>query len=344
MTPIEGPPTLRHVSAASGYSTYTVSRALSNLSGVSEETRTLVLKAAAELGYVPNRMAQSLKRGASTTIGVLTANNANPFYSTLVNGFEEVVVPTGFHCIVSDATDRGHYSVDRESRFLDDLLQQRVAGVALTYPPTAWQMDRLLDWSMPIVFMDSYAPATHPDVPSIVVDSEPASFAVGEHFAQHGYFDWLFVGHPKTWSTRARREAGFNRAAREFGAQLSVIEGHNDSSDADEAVFNHIRHLKVPPRAIFAANEPLVIGTLRALRRLGLSIPDDVAVIGYDEYEWAEFASPALTVVDQSVRDIGRMAAEQLLSEISTGSTTVPRPGRALAEPTLIVRDSCGGH
>ncbi|HEU5129709.1 MAG TPA: LacI family DNA-binding transcriptional regulator [Glycomyces sp.] len=349
MTPSENPPTLRDVSAATGFSIYTVSRALRNLSGVSEATRAQVIAAASRLGYVPNRSAQTLKRRSSTTIGILTANNANPFYSTLVNGFEDVVVRAGYHCIVSDATDHGEYSRERESRFLEDLLQQRVAAVALTYQPGEDQLKRLLEWPMPLVFMDSHPPRERPDAPSVVVDGEAVSYEVGRHFAEHGYRDWLFVGHPQTWTTRGSRQAGFARAAEAFGATLTVVEGHNDPADSAAAVHAAFEGRSGPFRAVFAANEPLVIGTLRALRSLGLSVPGDVAIVGYDEFDWAEFAAPRMTVVDQEITRIGRAAGERILHEIERhgsepGAEPAWRPEQPQPRARLIVRDSCGVH
>lgn len=335
------PVTLRDVSVASGFSTYTVSRALSSLPGVSEKTRAHVVATARDLGYVANQPARRLKQGASTTIGVLTANNANPFYSELVNGFEDVVIPAGYHCIVSDSTHHGEHSATRESRFLEDLLQQRVAGVALTYPPDDEQLRRLIEWPLPLVFMDSNAPAIYPDAPSVVVDSEEVSFEVGRHFAEHGYDDWMFLGHPRSWSTREDRQRGFTRAAKRFGAALEVVEGRNAPSDAANALISAIEARGHAPRAIFAANEPLVIGALQALRSLRLSVPDDVALIGYDETEWAQFANPALTLVDQSIARIGEIAGMQMLEQVGGhDNTLIP----AVPTARLIVRDSCGTH
>lgn len=339
--PHRNPVTLRDVSVASGFSTFTVSRALSGLSGISEETRAVVRRVARELGYVPNQQAQRLKRGTSTTIGVLTANSENPFYAKLVNGFEDIVIPAGFHTIISDATDHGIHSPKRESKFLEQLLEQRVAGIALTYHPSESQLQRLVDWPMPLVFIDAFPPKAHPDLSSVVVDGEQISYEVGKHFEAHGYRDWMFLGHPREWSTRMGRQRGFARAAEECGAHLTIVEGRNHASEAAESVLDSIAQRGRPPRAIFAANEPLVIGTLRALRMLNLSVPGDVALVGYDETDWAEFAAPALTLVDQSISRIGRIGGMRLLAQLVADSTTDFPPAPV---PELIVRDSCGPH
>jgi LacI family transcriptional regulator len=339
-----GRPTLKDVSAATGFSTYTVSRALADLPGVSEKTRLFVREAAAEVGYVPNRLAQTLKQKSSSAIGFLTANNSNPFYSALVNAFEEVVIPQGFHCIVSDATDHGHYSEERESRFLENLLEQRVAGVALTYQPTSVQMRRLSDWGLPVVFVDSNAPADHPDIPAVFADGEDVSFAVGMHFFEHGYMDWLFVGHPTTWPTRITREKGIRRAARATGARLTVIEGHNDIDDAQAAVERYLGSVATPPRAIFVANEPLLTGAMRALRKAELRVSEDVALIGYDSFAWAELLTPAITLVDQGIEKMGRLAGARMLYEINraNGVEAGDTPSVNLPPSRLIIRESCG--
>jgi LacI family transcriptional regulator len=339
-----GRPTLKDVSAATGFSTYTVSRALADLPGVSEKTRLFVREAAAEVGYVPNRLAQTLKQKSSSAIGFLTANNSNPFYSALVNAFEEVVIPQGFHCIVSDATDHGHYSEERESRFLENLLEQRVAGVALTYQPTGAQMRRLSDWGLPVVFVDSNAPAGHPEIPAVFADGEDVSFAVGMHFFEHGYMDWLFVGHPTTWPTRITREKGIRRAARVTGARLTVIEGHNDTDDAEAAVERYLGSVATPPRAIFVGNEPLLTGAMRALRKARLRVPEDVALIGYDAFAWAELLTPAITLVDQGIEKMGRLAGDRMLYEINraNGVEAGSTPSVDLPPSRLIIRESCG--
>lgn len=340
-------PTLKDVAAATGFSTYTVSRALNGMSGVSEETRAVILEAAAEMRYVPNRVAQNLRQRPSTTIGVLTANSANPFYAHLIRGFESVTLPEGFHCVVSDATEDGEYSEERERFFLEDLLQQRVAGITLTYQPTEETLSRIVEWGIPTVFMDSVPMEGFTQLPHVVADSYGASREMGLHFAEHGLRRWLFVGHPRSWVTRARREEGFLAAARECGADVKVLEGRNRSSASRQAVRSHIEEFGVPD-AIFSANEPILLGVLNALRDLGLRVPEDVALASYDDFEWAQFVDPAITVVDQNVEQIGRAAGVKMLEEIASKNDDVAAIERFanasedLAPPRLVLRQSCG--
>jgi len=336
-------PTLREVSAAAKVSLYTASRALGAHAGVAEETRRTVLKTAEDLGYVPNRLARSLKHADSHTLGVLTANNANLFYASLVKGVEKAVQPQGYDCFVADAFEDGVYDAARETRFVAALLEQRAAGIVLTYVPTAQNMRTLSDWRMPLVFVDCLPPEGFERFPSIATDSRLGSHAVGRHFAAHGYRSWAFVGHTPTWTSRFAREAGLREAAADCGAELAVIEGGNDSRTACAAMraFLGARSRADWPRAVYASNEPLLNGALRALREQRVRIPEEMAIVGFDDFPWADLLDPPQTVVDQQIDELGRLAGSRMLAALEG----VPDEGalRLLAAPVLRIRASCGG-
>ena len=336
-------PTLREVCQAANVSLYTASRALSGHEGVAEETRKRVIEAARTIGYVPNRLARNLKYDDSHTLGVLTANIANQFYSTLVKGIERIVQPAGYYCYVVDAVEDGVYDVERENKFVASLLEQRVAGIILTYVPTPDNMETLSAWRIPLVFVDCVPPTGFERFPAVMNEGRSGSWMVGRHFAAHGYRSWAFVGHTTTWESRYGRERGLREAAAEFGASLDVIEGGNDSRTACQAVqaFLAARPRAEWPRALYASNEPLLNGALRALREQRVSVPDEIATVGFDDFAWAELLVPPQTVVDQRIPEIGHMAGQQMLSALQgmpdlTGA-------RLYTEPALIIRASCGG-
>jgi LacI family transcriptional regulator len=333
---------LREVSSAARVSIYTASRALGGHPGVAEETRGQVLAAAHKIGYIPNRIARNLKGDQSLTLGVLTANNANLFYSTLVKAIEKVVQPRGYHCYVVDAVEDGAYEITRENMFVSALLEQRVAGIIVTYVPTAANMKTLSNWRAPLLFVDCMPPEGFERYPSVMTDSRLGSLEIGRHFAAHGYRSWAFVGHTPSWMTRQAREAGFREAAAECNAQIDIIEGGNDSRAAQEAVSSFLRSKKRSewPRALYASNEPLLNGALRALRQQRVRIPSEIAIAGFDDFAWADLLSPPVTVVDQQIAEIGRIAAQRILSDIDgepTGKLHLFTP------PVLRIRDSCGG-
>ena len=335
-------PTLREVSSAARVSIYTASRALGGHAGVAEETRQLVFKTAQSLGYVPNRIARTLKGDQSLTLGVLTANNANLFYATLVKAIEKVVQPRGYHCYVVDAVEDGVYEVSRENMFIAALLEQRVAGIIVTYVPTVENMKTLSNWRVPLLFVDCAPPEGFQRFPSVMTDSRLGSLEIGRHFATHFYRSWAFVGHTPSWMTRQAREAGFREAAAECGAHIDVIEGGNDSGAAHEAVrsFLSSKRRSEWPRALYASNEPLLNGALRALREHNVLIPEEIAIAGFDDFAWADLLSPPVTVVDQQIAEIGRIAAQRILSDIDgepEGELHLFMP------PVLRIRASCGG-
>jgi DNA-binding LacI/PurR family transcriptional regulator len=336
-------PTLREVSAAARVSIFTASRALGGQSGVAEETRKLVLATAQRLGYVPNRIARSLKGDHSATLGVLTANNANLFYATLVRAIEKAVQPAGYHCAVVDAVEDGVYDTARETMAVSALLEQRVAGIVVTYTPTTENMRLLADWRVPLVFVDCAPPRGFDHYPSVMTDSRHGSLKLGRHFAAHGYRAWAFVGHAPGWTTRRTREAGFREASEECGATLDVIEGGNDSRTAAEAVAAYLgaRPRARWPRALYASNEPLLNGALRALREHELRIPDEIAVAGFDDFAWADLLDPPMTVVDQHIGAIGQIAGEKMLAALDGEPAGA---AHVVTEPILRVRASCGGR
>lgn len=335
-------PTLREVSLAARVSIYTASRALGGHAGVAEETRQHVLKTAQSLGYVPNRIARNLKGDQSLTLGVLTANNANLFYSTLVKAIEKVVQPRGYHCYVVDAVEDGLYEVSREDFFVAALLEQRVAGIIVTYVPTAENMQTLSNWRVPLLFVDCLPPEGYERFPSVMTDSRLGSLQIGRHFAAHGYRSWAFVGHTPSWMTRRTREAGFREAAAECGASVEIIEGGNHSRTAYEAVrtFLSAKRRSERPRALYASNEPLLNGALRALRERDVRIPEEIAIAGFDDFVWADLLDPPITVVDQQIAEIGRISGEKMLAELDGDPLGAPH---LLAPPVLRIRASCGG-
>lgn len=344
-------PTLRDVSRASGVSVYTVSRALSNADGVSARSRELVLKAARELGYVPNRAAQELRRNTRSSVAVITASTSNAYYIDMMKGIERTLRSSGRTVVVADIASEGRYTPELEDATVQHLIQSRAAGVISTLTLSQENTRLLADWDIPIVFVDS-DPPENTDVPSVTMANFAASQRVGAHLAEHGYADWLLLIYPALWSTRFPRERGIRAAAAEHGAKLTVIESQNDAISARETLAGYLGPGVAVPRVIIAGNNPMVHATLHVLRDRGLVVPDDVAIIGYDEFPWAPLLDPPLTVVDEDSEHIGVLAAqtlsriidEQIEAERRGGSPDpVYRPeDRQEVSADLVIRRSCG--
>ncbi|MCC6498022.1 MAG: LacI family DNA-binding transcriptional regulator [Propionibacteriaceae bacterium] len=332
--------TLKMVAAAAGVSDYTASQAINGMAGIAPATRERVLMVAADLGYVPNRLARSLRKQASTDIGILTANTANSFYARLVAGVDSVVRPAGFHTLVADATDAGAYSTVREAEVVDAFIQRRVAAVILTYQPRREPMGKLASWDIPVVFADCPPPAEFGDYPWVMSDGEGASRSVGEHFAAHEYRHWVFLGHDRGWPSRVAREKGFTHAAKAAGATVHVVEGGNSVTTAHAAMQRYLATRRAKGLdAVFASNELVLNGGVRALGEAGCAIGTDIGVIGFDEFEWASVLNPTFTVVDQDIPTLGAIAGQLAIRTIRCDNA---QPVLQVPTPVLRIRRSCG--
>lgn len=344
-SPVQHRPTLHDVSAAAGVSVYTASRALSGGDGVARKTREHVKRIAAEIGYVPNQAARSLKSPQSNLVAVLTANIANQYYAVLVASLEAAIEGDGYDCVTMDAMLEGAYSQAREDRFVASIMAQRVRAVVVTYNLSATNMAALTNWGVPLIFVDCPVPEGFNGFFSVTTDSYQASYEMGMHLAGHGYRRWAFVGHTKTWSTRQPRQAGFEAAADATGSNVDVIEGANSSAAARDAIRTYL--LETPrrrwPEVFYTSNTVLLHGTLEALNSLSVTVPDDVAVVTFDEFDWAGMLDPPITVIDQDIKAIGKMAGAVLLRQLKQPAT---ESGEQLVlKPTLRIRQSCGcGH
>jgi LacI family transcriptional regulator len=346
-------PTLRDVSEATGLSSYTVSRALSNGPDVSDASRKLVLKAARELGYVPNRAAQELRKKSRSSVAVITASTSNYYYLDLMKGVQRVLRLSGRNAVVADIAAEGVYTPEVEDAIVQDLIQSRTAGIITTLTLSSENVKLLESWDIPVVFVDSAPPEDATQVPSILTDNYAASMKAGAHLAQHGYTDWLFLAYPGRWSTRAERERGLHEAAMKHGAALQVLETENDSDSACRTLSSYLNTPgRTLPGAIIAGNNPLLHGVLSALKQHAIVVPTQVALMAFDEFAWAPLLDPPLTVVDEDSESIGVLAA-QTLTRILDGQLEAERRGdppvpsyrpedRREVNADLIVRQSCG--
>ena len=338
--------TLKHVSSEAGVSTYTASRALSGHSDVAETTRIRVQEAANRLGYVANQHARNLKGGASGVIGVVAASKTNQYYATLVGAVETAVEAYGYSCFVADAAPHRVYQREREDRIIKSMIQQRVLAVVVTYAIDEKNLALLASWNIPVMFVDCLPDSARRAYWSVTTDNYSASFAVGDHLASLGYRRWCFVGHARNWNTREPRQAGFEAAALDCGASIEVVEGGNDAEVARRALTAALTRLSGAerPHAVFASNTVLLKGVLSALRDCAVEVPKQMAVVGFDDFDWAELLSPPVTVVDQHIELIGRTAGSQLLTLLGDIPADTEPPGKIVIAPTLVVRESCGAR
>ena len=333
---------VKDVAARAAVSVGTVSNVLNRPALVTEATRARVQAAMAELGFVRNESARQLRAGASRTIAVVVLDVTNPFFADVVTGAEQVADEHDALVVVcSSGGDAG-----REGRHLERLAEMRVMGVLIT-PVDGDHVGRLGERGIPVVLVDRVPDGlggAGTPLRSVAVDDELGGRLAGAHLAGLGHRRVAFVGGPADLPQVRDRLAGLRAGLREGGADAAdVVEATTPELSAPAGALAVARLLARPPRerpsAVFCANDLLALGVLGECVRTGVRVPEELAVVGYDDIPYAGFAAVPLTSVRQPSVDLGRTAARMLVDGV--GEPGHPDGAQAvLFEPTLVVRAS----
>lgn len=327
-------PTMRDVARLADVGIKTVSRVVNDEPGVSEALRARVLAAAGALHYEPDAAAGSLRRNDRRTrsIGLLVPSVDNPFSSEIHRAIEDVVAPAGIAVLAASLDD----DPDRETRLVRALLQRRVDGLLLaTIRHSQAYLYRELERGFPIVFVDR-APT---DVVADVVSGDNAAGGalVARHLVERGHRRIAVLADQDLLSTARLRREGFWSEAMRLGlrdADIIVRTGVTDATHAQTACLEILAD-ENPPTALFTSQNLITWGALRALRERGRQ--HEIALVGYDDFDLADLLDPPVTVVSQSPRQIGRVAAERLLARVEGRE---PPAETVLIPPRLIARGS----
>ena len=330
--------TLLDVAQHAGVSAATVSRVLAGKPHVREETRQRVLSSIEALGYQPNRVARSLRVRRSRTIGLIISDIQNPFFTSLVRAVEDVAYEHK-HAIFLCNSDE---DIDKETLYIDLMCAERVAGVVISPTrETNTPCHKLLDAGIPLVTVDRRILDLKVD--AVVVDNDGASFQLTEHLIQRGHKRIGAVFGPPETTTGKERKRGYLRALSAYG--LTPSPDLVCSGPPKEALgYQYAKQtltMSDPPTALYAGNNLLTIGVMRAIYELGLRIPQDIALVSFDELDWMSLVQPALTAVAQPIYKLGSVAARLLLARIQDGTCPVQT---IVLKPSLYVRQSCTCH
>jgi LacI family transcriptional regulator len=330
--------TIKDVADRVGVSTATVSRALAGQDGVGKRVRQLVSEAAQDLSYQPNRLARDLRVGLRKVIGVVIPDLQNPFLTSVVHGIEAVLCRAGY------SLQLGHSdgSPELEQTHLGVFRGEGVAGLILipNNGPEA-NYESLLTWNTPIVAVDRMPRGLHVDL--VRSNNQEATRDATRHLLSHGYKEIGFINGPAEISVAQERLAGYLEALKEASLTPldSLIINSNFRHEGGHAAMTQLLDLPKHPRAALIANNLMALGALQAIHERGLRIPQEIAVLGFDDMLWATSLRPPLTAVSQPAEEIGRTAAQLLMDRLDD-------PGRiarqVILSATLIVRSSCGAH
>jgi LacI family transcriptional regulator len=327
--------TLKEVSLLAGVSLTTVSHVVNGTRVVSPEARARVQEAIRQTGYVQNNLARSLKTASSGTIGLAIQDIRNPYFTDVVSALEAKARDRGVTILLSDFG----LSPEHERDALRVLVERRVDGLVVA--PSA-DGRAALEWlrsqAMPVVQIDRVA---DPAFDYVVAANTTATRDMVRHLIEIGHRRIAMLVGLARLSTTRERLAGYRRALLEAGIAPTgdlVVEGCSQSEPGRVATHALIERA-VPPTAIVAGNNLMALGAMRALRERGLAVPDDIALVSFDDFEWADLFQPRLTTIAQPCQAIGERAIELLFERIANPGMP---PCHVRLPAVIRHRESCG--
>jgi LacI family transcriptional regulator len=331
--------TIRDVAKRSGVSSATVSHVLNGTRFVTEETRARVLEAIEVLHYRPSALARSLTTRVTHSIGVIVSDITNPFFTAVVRAIGDVALERGYYLTVCNSDGDS----EQERTIVQALLSKQVDGLIMAPSDyDAAHFQEILHQGTPLVFIDR---GLSPSIASTVcVDNQLGMRQAIEHLIADGHRDIAMILGRYSLRTTHERLQGYTDAlqAHNIPLQQRLIRWSNSwLSGGFESTLDLLAS-DPWPSALLVGNNQMTMGSLRALQEAGVRVPHDLAVIGFDDHDWASLCSPPLTVVRQPTDEIGRLAVEamfRLIDSRSGGQSAEPETIRLL--PELVVRGSC---
>jgi len=328
---------IKDVAAEAGVSVGTVSNVLNRPDIVAPATRERVLGAIKRLGFVRNESARQLRAGRSRSIGLVVLDVANPFFTDVAHGAESVADAHDTMVMLCNSGE----DPQRELRHLEMLEQQRVLGVLITPVDTKNpRIEAMIGRGMPIVLVDRRS--TRRNRCSVGVDDVLGGRLAVAHLLDQGHHRIAFVGGPATLQQVRERRTGAEQAIEQAatGARLRVLETPSLTVAAGKDAAAELAALPAGrrPSAVFCANDLVALGVLQELTRRGIDVPRGVALVGYDDIDFAAAATVPLSSIRQPREQLGRRAADLMFDEVALGSAH--KHQQVVFEPELVVRDS----
>lgn len=332
------PATIKDVAAHAGVSVATVSAVINNNKYVSPDLMQRVQESIAALSYERNSLAQGLKKQTSQTIGLIISDITNPYFTSVVRGVEDVANAHGYSLILGNTDE----NPKKEMNYIRLLESKRVDGLIMARPAPgndaylrSWPTNRL-----PLVSI-GYLPKDE-SIDAVLIDNVGGARQAVEHLITLGHRRiGIVTGLPGITATEERL-VGYQQALGAHGLPLDpalIAEGNLRIDGGERAALQLLNQSTARPTALFVTNGLMVIGALRAIDRVEMRCPEDIALVGFDDFEWAAVMRPRLTTVRQPTYEIGQKAAQILFDRLEERDAT---PQVIRIEPQLIIRESSG--
>ncbi len=329
--------TITDVARVAGVSITTVSHVINGTRFVRDELKDRVLNAMRELNYRPNTLARGLRKGQTKTIGLIVPDNSNLFFAEIARFIEDVGYNNGYSVILCNSDN----NLEKQRTYIEALVAKHVDGIVfISAGDSGEDLKVLIDAGIPIVVADREVSQTLADV--VLVDNEHGGYIATKYLIDLGHQHIACIEGPSDLTPSAQRVLGYRRALSEIG--LPIEADYSVSGDfripSGEAAMAKLLALPRPPSAVFVCNDMMAIGAIRAARDRGLSIPEAISIVGFDDIPLAPATFPALTTVAQPKMEIARVATELLIQRMQDQTPNVERQCIVL-EPELVLRDSC---
>ena len=329
---------LLDVAKAAKVSVSTAHRALTHSDhAVSQETRERILKVAAELSYKPNMLASGLRRGRSFSLGIVIDSITGPFTPFIVRSIQDLLKKEGYSCIIVNSDNDPAAEVEA----MRVLLSRQVDGIIFIDTNVHSVNQILHQTKKPLIFIKRRSTTASQNCISVLPDNRYGGRLATQHLVQLGHTRIAHITGPVDWDASILREEGYTEVleANHIPIEASLIAHGNWQADGGARAMERILSVPVFPTAVFVANDEMAIGAIYAAQDHGLKIPEDLAVVGFDDLAYASFMRPSLTTVRQPLHNMGNTAVSVMMDQLE---------GKPINQMTfevkgeLIIRQSCG--
>ena len=329
--------TINDVAKKAGVSITTVSHVINETRFVSEELRNKVNQAIIEVGYFPNQLARGLRSGVTATVGLMIPDNSNPFFAEISKIIETVGFENGYSVILCNSSG----NTEKEAAYIDTLLSHQIDGIVLiSVNSTVEHLEKIKQHNIPFVLVDRDIP--HYDGDTVLVNNEMGGYHATKYLLELGHRKIACIEGSSNLNPSSDRARGYIRALQLEGIPVReeyMATGNFDYQSGEQA-FEKIWSLEDKPTAIFACNDMMAIGVLKKAKSMGVHIPEDVSLVGFDNISFASAVSPALTTVSQPIEELSKKAISILINKIQNRENREPFK-RIVLNTKLVIRESC---
>lgn len=330
--------TIYDISKKLNISAATVSRALNNNPKISEKTRKLVAKTAAEMNYKQNRLAQALKKGRTNNVGVIVPYINRSFFSSVIRGIEEELTPQGYHIIICQS----HEEVANEAEQINALLNTQIDGIFMSVSKTTQTTEhikKIQEEGTPLVFFDRKIDV--PGVSSVVLDDFKAGFMATEHLIKEGCTRIAHLSGDLNLEIYKNRYEGYREALKKNNIEFNpafVIQTSSKIESGMQAV-EELWKLEEKPDAIFSAGDYAALGAIQELKARKIRIPEEVCVVGFSNEPFTKYMELPITSMDQTPLMMGKIAAQVFLEQVKE-KKSLSIEKKVVLPPELFIRES----